>query len=42
MEDREIAQKIAMAEDGYGKVEVTGEKDGKIRRISTRDNPSAS
>jgi len=39
IEDTEISQKIAMAEDGYGKVDVTGEKDGKIRRISTRDNP---
>jgi hypothetical protein len=39
IEDTEISQKIAMAEDGYGKVEVTGEKGGKIRKISTSDNP---
>ena len=39
MEDEEIQSKIAMAEDGYGEVRVSGEKDGRPLRISTRDNP---
>ena len=38
-EDEDVRQKIAMAEDGYGKVEVTGERDGEIYKVSTRDNP---
>jgi hypothetical protein len=38
-DDREITSKIAMAEDGYGTVYVTGELDGRRRTISTRDTP---
>lgn len=38
-EDEDLRQKIAMAEDGYGKVDVTGERDGKSQKISTGDNP---
>lgn len=38
-EDPDITQKIAMAQDGYGKVEVIGERDGKLVKFSTRDNP---
>lgn len=37
--DREINQKIAMAEDGYGTVYVTGESEGRKRTISNRDMP---
>lgn len=39
VDDEEIRQKIAMAEDGYGKVVVTGQKQGRVQTISTRDNP---
>ena len=38
-QDRDIRSKIAMAEDGYGVVRVSGEKDGRPLRVSTRDNP---
>lgn len=37
--DRDLRKKIAMAEDGYGKVAVTGERKGKIETVSTSDNP---
>jgi len=36
-QDRDIRSKIAMAEDGYGVVRVSGEKDGRPLRVSTRD-----
>jgi hypothetical protein len=38
-DDTEISSKIAMAEDGYGTVYITGEADGKRKTISTRDTP---
>jgi hypothetical protein len=38
-EDREIASKIAMAEDGYGTVQIVGDADGEKRTVSTRDAP---
>ncbi len=37
--DEDVRRKIAMAEDGYGKVDVIGERDGATRRVSTRDSP---
>lgn len=39
IDDQDVRQKIAMAEDGYGKVEVTGMRDGRVRKVTTRDNP---
>jgi hypothetical protein len=39
VEDQNIRQKIAMAVDGYGNVEVTGDRDGKMLKVSTLDNP---
>jgi hypothetical protein len=41
-EDREIASKIAMAEDGYGAVQIVGETGGERRTVSTRDAPVVS
>ena len=38
-DDEDIRGKIAMAEDGYGEADVTGDMDGEVRRISTKDNP---
>ena len=37
--DPEIKSKIAMANDGYGKADVTGEIGGTQKTISTSDNP---
>ncbi|HEX8235984.1 MAG TPA: hypothetical protein VF600_08505 [Abditibacteriaceae bacterium] len=37
--DEELAAKISMAEDGYGKAEVTGLMDGQRKTITTQDNP---
>jgi hypothetical protein len=39
LKDKEINSKIAMAEDGYGTVYVTGEVEGERRTVSTRDAP---
>lgn len=39
VEDEELTSKIFMADDGYGKADVTGEMDGEVRTISTKDNP---
>lgn len=41
IEDEEINSKIAMADDGYGKVDITGEIDGELQTVSTSDNPIA-
>lgn len=38
-DDGDINQKIAMAEDGYGKVEVAGQQNGKFKKISTGRSP---
>lgn len=38
-EDSEINSKISMADDGYGKADVTGELNGEVKTISTSDNP---
>ena len=38
-EDADIDSKIVMAEDGYGKVTVVGERQGSRVTISTSDNP---
>ncbi len=38
-EDEDLTAKIAMADDGYGKADITGEIDGEKKTISTRDNP---
>ena len=38
-DDKEIEGKITMADDGYGEARVTGEIDGKIITVSTKDNP---
>jgi len=37
--DENIRAKLTMAEDGYGKGEVTGEINNEIKTISTEDNP---
>ena len=37
--DEELNSKIAMAEDGYGTVYISGELGGERRTISTRDAP---
>jgi len=39
VEDEDINSKISMADDGYGKADITGEIDGELRTISTSDNP---
>jgi len=39
VEDEEINSKISMADDGYGKADVTGEVDGELTTVSTSDNP---
>lgn len=39
IEDEELTSKISMADDGYGKADVTGEMDGETKTISTKDNP---
>jgi len=38
-DDSEIRGKVAMAEDGYGKASVTGELEGEVKTVSTKDNP---
>jgi len=38
-DDGDIRAKIAMAQDGYGRADVTGQLDGKEQTISTSDNP---
>lgn len=37
--DEEALSKIAMADDGYGKADITGVRDGETKTISTTDNP---
>jgi len=37
--DKEIESKITMADDGYGKADITGLRDGKEKTVSTSDNP---
>lgn len=37
--DKNMRAKLTMAEDGYGKGEVTGELNDEIKTISTKDNP---
>ena len=37
--DANIIAKLTMAEDGYGKGEVTGEINNEVKTISTKDNP---
>ena len=39
VDDQDILSKIAMAEDGYGKVVVTGEIQGEDHIVTTTDNP---
>jgi hypothetical protein len=39
LDDDEVKSKISMADDGYGRADVTGEMDGVRKRISTKDNP---
>jgi hypothetical protein len=39
VEDEELTSKIFMADDGYGKADVTGEMNGEVRIVSTKDNP---
>lgn len=39
LHDQEIRSKISMAEDGYGKAEVTGTMEGEIITITTADSP---
>jgi hypothetical protein len=38
-DDGDIRAKIAMAQDGYGRADVTGQLDGREQTISTKDNP---
>jgi len=38
--DADINSKVAMAQDGYGRVTVTGLKDGEELSVSTDDNPT--
>lgn len=38
-ERTDIEAKVTMAEDGYGKADATGVIEGKVKKISTRDNP---
>jgi hypothetical protein len=38
-QDEEVRAKIAMAEDGYGRAELTGVLDGEEQTLSTDDNP---
>jgi len=37
--DEEVISKISMAEDGYGRADVSGAIEGESKTISTRDNP---
>jgi hypothetical protein len=39
VDDEELTSKISMADDGYGKAEITGIMDDEKRTISTKDNP---
>ncbi len=39
IDDEDINSKITMADDGYGKADITGIIDGEIKTISTKDNP---
>lgn len=39
VEDEDLTSKISMADDGYGKADVTGKMDGETRTVSTKDNP---
>jgi len=39
IDDEDINSKITMADDGYGKAEITGIFDGETKTISTSDNP---
>jgi len=38
-DDEELESKIAMAEDGYGRVDITGQEAGENITVSTRDMP---
>lgn len=39
LDDEDINNKITMADDGYGKADVTGYIDGELKTVSTSDNP---
>lgn len=39
VDDTEVTSKISMAEDGYGKAEVTGTLEGEIVTVTTADSP---
>lgn len=39
VDDEDLTAKIAMADDGYGKADISGEIDGQKKTISTSDNP---
>ncbi len=39
VDDEEVTGKISMADDGYGRADVTGNIDGETKTISTKDNP---
>lgn len=39
LSDEELRAKTFMAEDGYGEAKVTGFAEGRLRTVSTRDNP---
>jgi hypothetical protein len=40
--DEELTNKIYMAEDGYGRADITGNIEGEYKTISTKDNPITS
>jgi hypothetical protein len=39
LNDEALLHKLIMAEDGYGEMKVRGKVEGKIRVVSTKDNP---
>jgi hypothetical protein len=39
VQDEELLAKLLMAEDGYGTAKVTGRIEGKVKVVSTHDNP---
>ncbi|RRR66869.1 MAG: hypothetical protein EI684_19925 [Candidatus Viridilinea halotolerans] len=39
LDNGKLLEKLLMSEDGYGETRVTGKLDGKVRTISTKDNP---
>ena len=42
VDDEDINSKITMADDGYGRADITGIFDGEVKTISTSDNPICS